>query len=140
MAAKKTNTPKGQHQGRNPGEWGKVSVITVGTREVELVLTTRATKLIAARYGGLEHLGRTLEASENFEETLGEVVWLITLLANQSIQIHNLTHPGDMQPELTEEQLELLTVPADLATDREAIAEAPYRGTRREVISETSKP
>ena len=123
-----------------PENVGRSAFITVGTREVELVLTTRATKLIAARYGGLEHLGKTLEASENFEETLGEVVWLITLLANQSIQIHNLTHPGDTQPELTEEQLELLTVPADLATYREAIAEALYRGTRREVVSETPKP
>lgn len=134
VAAKKTTTTS------TPAEnVGRSAFITVGTREVELVLTTRATKLIAARYGGLEHLGKTLEASENFEETLGEVVWLITLLANQSIQIHNLTHPGDTQPELSEGQLELLTVPADLATYREAIAEALYRGTRREVISETPK-
>ena len=31
-------------------------------------------------------------------------------------------------------------MPADLATYRETIAEALYRGTRREVISETPKP
>jgi hypothetical protein len=28
--------------------------------------------------------------SENFEMAIGEIVWLITLLANQSILIHNL--------------------------------------------------
>ena len=140
MATKK-NAPKSSAKTTDQaGETGRSAFITVGTREVELVLTTRATKLIAARYGGLEHLGQTLEASENFEETLGEVIWLITLLANQSIQIHNLTNPGDPLPDLTEEQLELLTVPADLATYREAIAEALYRGTRREVISDTPKP
>ena len=78
------------------------------------MLTTRATRLIAARYGGLENLGETLETSENFEETLSEVIWLITLLANQSIQIHSLQNPADPQVELTEEEFELLTVPADL--------------------------
>ena len=115
------------------------AMIRIGNREYEMLLTTRATKEIAKRYGGLEHLGDKLMKAENFELALDEVVWLITLLANQSIQIHNLTHPGDTQPELSEEQLELLTVPADLATYREAIAEALYRGTRREVISETPK-
>lgn len=138
MAAKKPTTKKTT---TSPAEGSaRSAVITVGDRDMELVLTTRATRLIAARYGGLEHLGKTLETSENFEETLGEVIWLITLLANQSIQIHNLKHPDERQLELTEEQLELLTIPADLATYREAIAEALYRGTKREVISEAPKP
>ena len=139
MANRKTGTSGDSTKSAGQDAVGRSAFITIGNREVELVLTTRATRLIAARYGGLENLGETLETSENFEETLGEVIWLITLLANQSIQIHNLTHPGDTQPELSEEQLELLTVPADLATYREAIAEALYSGTRREVISETPK-
>ena len=135
---RKTTKTTGQEPTQDAG--GRSAFITIGNREVELVLTTRATRLIAARYGGLENLGETLETSENFEETLGEVIWLITLLANQSIQIHNLQNPADPQVELTEEEFELLTVPADLGAYREAIAEALYRGTRREVISQTPKP
>lgn len=101
MANKKTDTSKNatktavQKANQEPG--GRSAFITIGNREVELVLTTRATRLIAARYGGLENLGETLETSENFEETLSEVIWLITLLANQSIQIHNLQNPSDPQ-------------------------------------------
>lgn len=34
------------------------SFINIGGEEYELILTTRATKEIAARYGGLENLGR----------------------------------------------------------------------------------
>ena len=64
--------------------------INIGGREYELVLTTRATKEIAHRYGGLENLGEKLMKSENFEMALDEIVWLITLLANQSIPDHNL--------------------------------------------------
>lgn len=64
--------------------------ISIGGEEYQLILTTRATKEIAKRYGGLENLGTKLMKTENFEMALDEVVWLITLLANQSILIHNL--------------------------------------------------
>lgn len=74
------------------------------------------------------------------DKSLGEVIWLIALLANQSVQIHNLTHPDDKRPELTAEAVELLTVPADLADYREAIAQALQRGTRRAIMTETPDP
>ena len=118
----------------------KSATITIAGQEYELVLTTRATRLIAQRYGGLEHLGQALETSEDMDKSLGEVIWLIALLANQSVQIHNLTHPDDKRPELTEEAVELLTVPADLADYREAIAQALQRGTRRAIMTETQDP
>lgn len=66
------------------------SKITIGSAQYSLVLTTRATKEIASRYGGLENLGDKLMKSENFEMALDEIIWLITLLANQSVLIHNL--------------------------------------------------
>lgn len=116
------------------------AVISIGGQEYELVLTTRATRLIAKRYGGLENLGEALETSEDMDKSLGEVIWLIALLANQSVQIHNLTHPDDKRPELTEEAVELLTVPADLTDYREAIAQALQRGTRRAIMTETPNP
>ena len=46
------------------------AAITIGGKEYELVLTTRATKEIAGRYGGLENLGDKLMKSENFEMAL----------------------------------------------------------------------
>ena len=72
--------------------------INIGGEEYTLLLTTKATKEIAARYGGLENLGDKLMKSENFEMALDEIVWLITLLANQSILVHNLRHPDDRKP------------------------------------------
>lgn len=77
--------------------------INIGGTEYELVLTTRATKEIAGRYGGLENLGDKLMKSENFEMALDEIVWLITLLANQSVLIHNLKHPEEKREPLTQE-------------------------------------
>ena len=110
--------------------------IQIGGDEYTLLLTTKATKEIAGRYGGLENLGDKLMKSENFEMALGEIVWLITLLANQSILVHNLKHKDEPQELLTEEVVELLTAPADLATYKAAITEALYKGTRRNVESE----
>ena len=101
-----------------------------------MLLTTRATKAIASRYGGLENLGDKLMKSENFEMALDEIVWLITLLCNQPILVHNLKHPEDKQAELTADEVELLTSPMELTEYKDAIMEAMYRGTKRNVESE----
>jgi hypothetical protein len=111
------------------------AVITIGGVDYELVLTTRATKEIAKRYGGLENLGEKLMKSENFEMALDEITWLLTLLANQSILIHNLRHPDEKRDLLTEEILELLTSPLELASYKNAITEAMFKGTARNVMS-----
>lgn len=113
----------------------RTAVITIGEEEYTLLLTTKATKEIAGRYGGLENLGEKLMKSENFEMAIGEIVWLITLLANQSILIHNLKdkeHPKEL---FTEDVVELLTTPLDLAGYKTAITEALYKGTKRNVES-----
>ena len=112
--------------------------ITLGGQEYELILTTLATKSIARRYGGLENLGEKLAGSEHFEDALDEIVWLITLLANQSILIYNLWNETK-KPLLTEEAVELLTSPYDLAAYKTAIMTAMYKGAKREVESEPSK-
>ena len=110
--------------------------IVVGGEEYTLMLTTKATKEIAGRYGGLENLGEKLMKSENFEIAIGEIVWLITLLANQPILIHNIKNKDQQKELLTEDMVELLTVPADLATYKAAITEALYKGTKRNIESE----
>lgn len=115
----------------------RTAVIKIGGKDYELILTTRATKEIARRYGGLENLGEKLMKSENFEMALDEIVWLITLLANQSILIHNLKNKDNPQELLTEEDVELLTSPLDLAAYKNAITEAMFKGTARNVESES---
>lgn len=116
------------------------SIIKIGENEYELILTTRATKEIAKRYGGLENLGDRLMKSENFEMALDEIIWLITLLANQSVMIYNLKNPNSKKPLLTEEEVELLTSPFDLTEYKSAIMDSMHKGTKRNIESEqTSK-
>jgi hypothetical protein len=117
----------------------RTAVIKIGDVDFELVLTTRATKEIARRYGGLENLGEKLMKSENFEMALDEIVWLITLLANQSILIHNLKHKDSPKDTLTEDEVELLTSPLELAAYKNAITEAMFKGTKRNIESEDDK-
>ena len=112
------------------------TTIKVGDKDYELLLTTKATKEIAGRYGGLENLGEKLMKTENFEMAIGEIVWLITLLANQSILIYNLKHKEEPKDLLTEEEVELLTSPLDLAGYKDAITDALFKGTKRNVESE----
>lgn len=114
------------------------AVVNIGGTEYELILTTKATKAIAGRYGGLENLGEKLMKAENFEMALEEIVWLITLLANQSILIHNFKHKDKDTPKdlLTEDEVELFTTPLDLADYKTAITEAMFKGTKRDIESE----
>ena len=114
------------------------AIINIGGDEYTLLLTTKATKEIAGRYGGLENLGDKLMKSENFEMAIGEIVWLITLLANQSILVHNIKHKDTPKELLTEDEVEILTTPIDLAEYKEAIMNALYRGAKRNVVSEES--
>ncbi|WP_425292348.1 hypothetical protein [Clostridium sporogenes] len=111
------------------------SLITIGGKEYRLILTTKATKEIAKRYGGLENLGEKLMKAENFEMALEEIVWLIALLANQSILINNRLN-GEKEELLTEDDVELLTSPHELATYKDAIMEAMFKGTKRHIESE----
>ena len=115
------------------------SLITIGGKEYSLILTTKATKEIAKRYGGLENLGEKLMKAENFEMALEEIVWLIALLANQSILINNRLN-GEKEELLTEDDVELLTSPHELATYKDAIMEAMFKGTKRNVESEDEEP
>lgn len=112
------------------------AAISIGDVEYQMVLTTRATKEIAKRYGGLADLGDKLMKAENVEMALEEVIWLITLLANQSLLIHNLQNPKGKKELLTEEMVELLTSPLELAAYKDAILEAMLKGSMRNVESE----
>jgi len=67
------------------------------------------------------------------------VIWLITLLANQSVLIHNLQNPNEKRELLTEETVELLTSPFDLAEYKNAIMDAMYKGTKRHIESENEQ-
>ena len=111
------------------------TVITIGEKEYELLLTTKATKEIAKKYGGLSNLGDKLVKSENYEDAIGEIVWLIVTLANQSILIFNYKNKGSEKPLLTQDEVELLTTPQDIANFKDAITEALLKGTKRNIES-----
>ena len=115
------------------------AVIKIGDIEYELLLTTKATKEIAKKYGGLSNLGDKLINSENYEEAISEIVWLIVTLANQPILIYNFKNKDKKKELLTEDEVELLTTPNDLATYKDAITEALFKGTKRNVESQETK-
>lgn len=115
------------------------AIIKIGDKDYELLLTTKATKEIAKKYGGLEKLGNKLLTNQDYEGAISEVVWLIVVLANQPILIHNYKNPNEKRELLTEDEVELLTTPQDLAVFKDAITEALYKGVQRNVVSEESK-
>ena len=112
------------------------ATLNLGGEDYMLLLTTKATKEISERYGGLAELGDKLMKSKSMEQNLDEIVWLIMTLANQSVLVHNLKdkeHPKEL---LTIEAVELLTSPLEMAVYKDAIMEAMHKGTKRNIESE----
>ena len=114
------------------------AIIKIGDKEYELLLTTKATKEIAKKYGGLEKLGDKLLTNKDYEEAIGEIVWLIVTLANGPILIHNFKNKDKQLDLLTVEEVEVLTTPSDLADFKDAISEALLKGTKRNIESENN--
>lgn len=115
------------------------AMITLCGSQYELILTTKATKEINRRYGGLGKLGDRLSKAESFEETIDELVWLLTLLINQGILVHNAVNKffeEKQKPLFSEDDIEVLTSPADFADYKDAIFEALQKGAMRHVKSE----
>jgi hypothetical protein len=111
--------------------------ITLCGKEYEMILTTKATKAINKRYGGLGNLGEKLGSSEKFEDMIDELVWLLTLLINQGIAAYNVQNKDFPRKSLfTEEDIEVLTSPADFVEYKDAIFEALQKGATRNVKSE----
>ena len=111
-------------------------VIKVGGVEYELILTTKAMKEIFLKYGGVEKLGFFLENNENPGQSYLELIWVTALLANQSVLIHNLKNPQEKRELLTEETIELLTLPYEFGGFKNMILSAIIKGMKRDVESE----
>lgn len=56
-----------------------------------------------------------------------------------TILIHNYKNPSDKKELLTEDEVEILTTPQDLANFKYSITEALYKGVQRNIVSEESK-
>ena len=92
-------------------------------------------KEINLKFGGLENIGSKLAETKNVAESLDLVIWLIVLLANQSILRFNLENDNKKEL-LKEEDVEILTSPADLNSYTEAIMDCLVKGTQRAIESE----
>ena len=116
----------------------RTSTIKIGKKEYELVLTNKATKELNNKFDGLDKIGNKLAEATNVADQLDLVIWLIVLLANQAILRSNLEN-GESKELLKEEDVEVLTSPADLTTYTEAIMDCLVKGTNREIKGEESK-
>ena len=112
------------------------TTVTIGGEEYELLYTVFATKQIIKRYGSLEAVTDKIFDADNMEQSLDDTVWLIVLLANQSIAIHNLRNKDNPRPKLTTEEVELLISPYDIADMKDAIITSLIRGGERYIQSE----
>ena len=114
--------------------------VTIGKEDYELILTLLATKQINKRFGGLEKIADTLSSEDvDFEERIDLICDIITILANQSIMIHNLWNTEEKKELLDSEKVMLLTKPKDMSMFSNAIMNALINGSKSEVDKTDNK-
>ena len=64
----------------------RVSFVEIDGEQIGLMLNTRATKKIAARYGELSGIDQALDGTADFDKAFDESLWLIALLANSYVE------------------------------------------------------
>ena len=109
--------------------------VLIDNKEYHLLLTIKAVKEISKRYGNLDDVCGKIIQTKDIELSINETVWFITLLANQTILIHNLKNDSK-QELLTEEKVELLTTAADLNELKRAVLTSLDKGVKRNITSE----
>ncbi len=105
--------------------------VTIGEKTYDMILTSAATLAITEKFGGLAELGKAM-AGNGDADAIKNTLWLVTLLCNQSVAIHNLWHPESPEPKLTEEAVMLLTTPEDFKEFAEKVTIAITKGARSE--------
>lgn len=106
--------------------------VTLDGEQYDLVFNTRAAREVAGKYGSLTEFGEKLSEAEQAGAAIDQNIWLLTLLVNQGIAIRNRRDPENKKPFFTEEDIDLLTSPADWPLCQEAI----IKGSRRDIRSE----
>jgi hypothetical protein len=140
------------------------TTITLAGEVYELLFSTKAMKEVNSRYKGkkpserykedvsdieadtatdeLDAFNEEYNNSQKYNEITDDFIWLLTLLINQGILKHNITvirsHSGEKLCPFTEEEVEILTEPADFSAYKAAIDSAIAKGMTRNVRSEDS--
>jgi hypothetical protein len=105
--------------------------VTIGGQEYKLLLTMGATRQICAKYGDITGFGKKLVETKDFSEQAGDILWMLALLINQTVLIHNMQHPGDKRELITEEYIELFSYQFEIREFTSAVREALSRGSAR---------
>lgn len=101
-------------------------------KEYDLVLSNRAFSTLAQRYGGIEDLGKSLMENKD----ISEIIFLVVLLANQSILQYNFDHKDKPKELLTEEEVDLFSAPHEMKEYSEAVGKAIEIGMKQYIQSE----
>jgi len=114
----------------------KILITMLDGSEYELILTTNATRIFVEKYGGLEKLGEALLEETDQTTKFREVVYIISVLANQSVLINNMLNPENKKPEITEDMVNLLTTPFHFQEYNEKLIAVMRRDMTRNIKSE----
>ena len=112
------------------------AVIIIDGIAYDTLFSTTAANAVIDKYGSIEKYADKILNTKELRENSDELVWIITLLINQPIRLHNIRHRDSLLPLLTEEEVSLMTIPRDYPEYWAAVWETIQRGLVRNVQSE----
>ena len=86
--------------------------VQIAGKDYRFVFTTAAMKAVGLKFGGVAELGERMDADKI--GAIGDVCWLIALLANQGIMLETRNVSPNNPDLLSAELVELLTMPTEI--------------------------
>lgn len=109
----------------------RITEIEIAGKLYPLNFSTKAAKLISARYNGLGNIDKAF-AGKNVDAMMDEVVWLLALLIEQGVAYERIVDGVDAKG-ITADELEIVLGVADFAGLKDQIMGAMLSGMERTV-------
>ena len=117
----------------------KNNTIEIDGEKYELVASLDALAEITERYDGIDNMTAVLKGDKDPGKQFREIIWIITLFANQPIIMHNYKCPGDPKELLTEKFVGLFADPSKIKNANSLIFNTINKGMEQNIESEDTE-
>lgn len=109
----------------------RISMIEIAGKEYPLNFSTKATKEMSARYGGLENITSAF-SGRGASEALEELIWMLSILISQGVAYKRIVD-GEEVNGISADELEVVIGPGDLGSLKDSLFTAMANGMGRTV-------
>jgi hypothetical protein len=118
----------------------RTRVVTINGIEYPMAMNGKAAIEILKKYGSLEEMGEALDDTDDTAAFFTNILWLMTLLINQGISMHNYMNKESQRDLIDEDFIGVISDPREMMSYRESVISAFSAGSIRHIESGDENP